>query len=700
MTGMKTTGRIGLFAGTTEGRILAEYLAGTDLETDVFVATEYGREELSQVQGEKLVVFDGRMDEREMEARFLERTYDLVLDATHPYAANVTENIRAACEKTGTKFLRVLRDGGSQFFKASKNRAAGESAARTEDSGPVYVESAEDAVRFLAGTEGNVFVTTGSKELAAFCELPGWEKRVYARVLSLAKVVEECAALGFQGSHLIAMQGPFSEELNTAMLKSVKAAWMVTKESGRAGGFEEKKNAALRLGVGLVIIGRPAEEGISLSAAFKYLEETFHLSIRRQVKIIGAGPGAPALLTAEARRAIGDCDLLAGAKRIVEPLSVFGKPMLFGYSPEMILGFLDEHPEYRKIAAVVSGDTGFYSGAKRLYRALKGIPEIDVELLPGISSMVCFFAKIGKSWENAKLLSLHGRNADLARAVRDHKKVFALLGDEDALKTISAELLSGGFSDVSLTVGENLTLPDETIFSGKPAELSERTVKPLSVILIENPSAGREEICHGLDDSRFIRGQVPMTKMEVRAVSVSKLLLLKNSVIFDVGAGTGSVSVECARLSEEIKVYALERDLEALELLKKNRQKFQLPNMEIIPGDAAQTIPTLPAPTHVFIGGSGGKMGEIIRLVRKKNPGVRVVVNLITVESLARLSEILKEEGIGDAEYTLLSAARSKKAESSHLMMGQNPVWIVSFGGEKGGESNEIESGRDNQTAQ
>ena len=267
--------KIAIFAGTTEGRLLAERLAGSNVRADVFVATEYGKEEIPEAPN--LHVHDGRIDENGMEDLFREKRYDLILDATHPFAKAVTANIREAAKKTDTAFLRILRDGGRSGIQIQTlEEIQGMAADRKNE--PVFVDSVRTAVEFLKMTEGPVFVTTGSKELSAFLELPDWETRVYARVLSMPDVVKTCADMGFYGSHLIAMQGPFSEELNVAMMRSVHAKWMVTKESGKAGGFGEKVSAAKKAGVGLVVIGRPAEDGISLEEGIKYLEKNFSLA--------------------------------------------------------------------------------------------------------------------------------------------------------------------------------------------------------------------------------------------------------------------------------------------------------------------------------------------------------------------------------------------------------------------------------------
>ena len=205
-----------VFAGTTEGYGLCRFLGENQIPVLGCVATEYGAKSLQE--GEFLHVRAGRLTRPEMEELLKRERPQLVLDATHPYAAEVTENIRTACSNTEISCIRVLRND-------------------SEHQQAVYVESTEAAVRYLKETEGKVLLTTGSKELKAFTEIPDYQKRIFARVLSLPSVIEACRELGFEGKNLIAMQGPFSEEMNRAMLRQYDCRYLVTKDSGKAGGY-------------------------------------------------------------------------------------------------------------------------------------------------------------------------------------------------------------------------------------------------------------------------------------------------------------------------------------------------------------------------------------------------------------------------------------------------------------------------------
>ena len=335
-----------VFAGTTEGYALCEFLAENEVSVYACAATEYGGSFLKE--NEFLHVSAGRLKTEDMEELFRKETPEIVLDATHPYAAEVTKNIRAACENTGVRYQRVLRPEGEKSETA------------------VYVESTEKAAEFLCGTEGNIFLTTGSKELAKFTVIPDYKERLFARVLSIPSVISACAELGVEGKHLIGMQGPFSTEINEAMLRQYQCSYLVTKDTGLAGGFPEKMEACRRAGVIPVIIGRPLkEEGLSLLEARVFLAKFFGVSLSQKISLVGIGMGAEKTLTLEGKKAFEEAELLIGARRMTEAVQKPGQAVLHEYRSEKIAEYIKAHPEYRTVAIALSGDVGFYSGAKK-----------------------------------------------------------------------------------------------------------------------------------------------------------------------------------------------------------------------------------------------------------------------------------------------------------------------------------------------
>lgn len=186
-------------------------------------------------------------------------------------------------------------------------------------------------------------------------------------------------------------------------------------------------------------------------------------------------------------------------------------------------------------------------------------------------------------------------------------------------------------------------------------------------------------ITPGIADEEFIRGKVPMTKQEVRAASICKLRLQEDSVVYDVGCGTGSVSVEIARLSPKIKVFALDSNPEAAELTKKNAQKFGLKNIEVLQGEAPQVLENLPAPTHAFIGGSGGKLEEIVKSLCKKNPEIRIVMNAVTFESISQIEKIINQKTLKDYEVVQFFITKSQKIGNHNLLKAENPVFVCAL---------------------
>lgn len=659
--------QIAIFGGTIEGRKLAEAMAGANVTVHVCVATQYGA---SLLPSEKnIVIHAARMEQQEMEHFLRENDIELCLDATHPYAAAVTENIRRACAQAGSDYIRVLRE---------ETEPAG--------GGIVYCEDAEEAADYLSHTTGNIFLTTGSKELDKYTVIPDFGQRCYARVLPAPEVLEKCRQLGLQGRHLIAMQGPFSEEMNEVMLRDCKAEWLVTKSSGRAGGYQEKCEAAVRAGVNIVVIARPGEadaKSCSLEQVLELLQERCGLSRGREAWLVGMGPGGEELLTGQACRILEQCDCIIGARRILDIWPGAGrKPCLSSYRREEILTYLRENPGYRRVALVYSGDIGFYSGARGIQESL--LQEgFSVHRVAGLSAPLYFLDKLGIPWEDVRLLSLHGQRAQILPFILQGEKVCALLGRPQEVGDICGRLAKLGMEKIRVTVGERLSYPEENITQGTAEQLCGRQFDPLSVVLFENPAPVKKRAVPGVEDEAFIRGGVPMTKQEIRTLSLAKLGLCADSVLYDVGAGTGSVSVEAAMLCPEGTVWAIEQKKEGTALIEENRRKFSLGNLEIVEGTAPEAFFDLPAPTHAFIGGSDGRLLEIIEKLRAKNPQVRFVLNAVTLETIAQIQEIMRafpayEENL---EIVQVTVAKARRAGRYHLMNGENPVYIVRFGG-------------------
>lgn len=426
---------------------------------------------------------------------------------------------------------------------------------------------------------------------------------------------------------------------------------------------------------------------------------------KQKISLIGIGMGSRESMTIEAAETVRKCDCMIGAQRMLAAAREvrYGAetqensaeqteqseertnpeiPELCEYNAEKIFAYAEAHPEYSHVAVVLSGDTGFYSGAKKLSGMFASDPgRYEVELIPGISSVVCLAARLKTTWEDGALISLHGQEENFIQTVNRNRKTFLLLGGKDAGGRMVSALKDYGMDDVTVYIGSRLSYPDEKIVWGHPGELTGSEADGLCAAMILNPRPDRRTGPH-IPDEEFIRGKVPMTKAEVRAVSLAQMELTENAVVYDVGAGTGSVSVEAALSGDRIRVYAIEKKTEAVRLLKQNRKKFRTDGIRIIEGEAPEALRELESPTHVFIGGSSGNLREILRLVLEKNPSVRIVVNAISLETVGEAMAAIEEGLLKDAQVTQIMASRSRVLGRYHMMTGQNPVYIISAGGE------------------
>lgn len=649
--------KICIFAGTTEGRDLAMYLSDKPCSVTACVATEYG--EIS-LENTRATIKVGRLDKEEMESLLRQEKFDLVIDTTHPFAQVAQENILASCTSLGVEYMRINRQSEKQ--KGFCN--------------------IEEAIEHLKATTGNILLTTGSKDISKFSVLPDFAKRVYARVLPVEGSIKDCKEAGLEASHIIGMQGSFSEDMNIGMINFLKIKTLVTKNSGGNGGFFEKLSAAEKTNTDLVVINPPKEaQGVTFAQGILAINKRLGIEIKPTIAIIGMGTGSKKHMTQEAIEALEDCQVIIGAKRLTESYKGWNKPIYNSFLAKDIIEILKQNPEYQRIAVVMSGDVGFYSGAKKLYEGLK---DFDIKTVCGISTPVYLCSKLKLPWDDIKLLSLHGKQENLVHYVKTNKRVFALVGGEDGAQNLCKVLCEYGFEGLTVYVGENLASENERITKGTAKEFSLKTFATLSAVIIENSDfSSRQHV--GIADEEFERVEaVPMTKQEIRAVSIAKLKLSINSIVYDIGAGTGSVSVECALNAFAGRVYAIEKNEKALAAILKNKHNFKLQNLEIVNGYAPQILEELETPTHAFIGGSSGNMEEIFDALLKKNSNMRIVINTIALESLSQAIATTEKYGFTNVDIVQINSSKSKKLGRYNMMTAQNPIYIISC--QKGNE--------------
>ena len=392
----------------------------------------------------------------------------------------------------------------------------------------------------------------------------------------------------------------------------------------------------------------------------------------KEINIIGMGMSEKTL-TAEALELIIEADILIGAKRLINEFSHMNKPSFNAYLSNDILEII-EKTDAEKIAILVSGDVGFYSAAEKLVDVLK---DYDPNLVSGISSVSYFFAKCSLPWKDANLISCHGLDTNIVSSVRRNRYTFALTGKN--IPELQKELVKYGFGDLKVWIGENLGSDEESIQESKIANLDGMEFSSLTVLIIENPDFD-SRIRTGIPDEEFIRGKVPMTKSEVRAVCLSKLSLSPTDIAYDIGCGTGSVTIEMAFSAYDGKVYAFDKNEEAIELLNQNCQKFHLDNVEAICGLAPDCLKDLPVPDVAFIGGSSGNMDEIVSYLYGINDKMRFVITAVTLENAMAGLDSLKNVGIS-GDIVQVAVSKGRQIGDLHMLMAQNPIFIISGSG-------------------
>lgn len=662
-----------IFAGTTEGRKLSEHLADAGVCHTVCVATEYG--EMLLKDNPLVKVRRGRMDREQIASFLLEGSYAAVVDATHPYARMVTGNAKWAAQEAGCPYFRLLRETGHGERQ-------------------VQCFGSHDAcAHALLHTRGNILLTTGSKELAKYCMPEGLKDRLYVRVLPAAESLRLCEEQGICGKQVIAMQGPFSVEMNMACIHQFGISCLVTKESGVSGGYYEKLEAASRMGTDVFVIGRPEEEGYSFSELCAELEricgKRLSVPTRMEIVLAGVGMGSSGCLTREVEEAIMDADILFGAGRMVKQYRMEKETIPF-YQAEQIIPHLkklqeNQLPGRTRVAILFSGDSGFYSGCRLVYQALEreireGRLDVSVRILPGISSVSYFAAQTGESYHDAEIYSMHGKPpGGLAGKIKNSPKTFLLMSGVKDVNSLGETLLDAGLASCEVTVGYQLSYGQQQIRTYTPQECLEVQEEGLYTCLIKNPEAGKRKLTHGIRDDAFLRERVPMTKEEVRSVSICKLHLHEGAVAYDIGSGSGSIAVEMADLSDKIQVYAIEKKREAVSLIHRNIEKFSLHNITVLESEAPEGLAELPAATHAFIGGSGGKLREIISTLYQKNPAMRIVLNAITLETACEVKDILSAYPVKDAEFVQMQVNRVMQRGRYHMPKAENPIWIAAF---------------------
>ncbi len=401
------------------------------------------------------------------------------------------------------------------------------------------------------------------------------------------------------------------------------------------------------------------------------------------VHVVGLGM-SPADLTPGALEIIREAQVLVGGRRL---LSYFpdhpAKKIPLGKDPEGVLQQLPELAATMRVVVLASGDPNFYGVAPLVVKVLG--PE-HVVVHPNVTAVQAAGARLKISWQDAVVVSLHGRGlAPLAAAVGRAAKLIIYTDPEHTPGAIGRFLLEQGRTEARLWVLEDLGQATERVSRLTPEEAAGMEFSPLNLVVVLDESPGPQEsqpgagaLHLGLPEEALAHEAGLITKSEVRAVVLAKLELHPGLVLWDVGAGCGSVSLEASLLLPGGQIFAVERDPARAAQIRANREKFGVGNLEVVSGDAPEILPGLPRPQRVFVGGGGARVGDILKTAMScLEPGGKVVLTAARLETLESARRTLAAAG-WPVEVVHLQVSRSRPLREGSYLQALNPVWIIS----------------------
>jgi precorrin-6Y C5,15-methyltransferase (decarboxylating) len=397
----------------------------------------------------------------------------------------------------------------------------------------------------------------------------------------------------------------------------------------------------------------------------------------KKIYVIGAGVEGQEGFPRRVLELIGKADLLLGGERQLELFPDFpGEKVTIGSNLGEVVERLKKNE--RRAVVLASGDPLFFGIGRYL---LRNLPDEELEFVPNVSSVQYAFAKIKEPWDDAVFVSAHGRGLTGAvdRIVANDKAA-VLTDEENTPKAIAAELIERGRDGYAAWLCENLGTAEERIIATDVKGLLEIEAAPLNVlILIKEYEAGGDEYVPtlGIPDEEFASIKKLITKEEIRVVTLAKLKLRHDMTLWDLGAGSGSVSIEADHLLPNGRIFAVERNPQCIEFIKENLNKFNARHVTLVEGEAPECLETLPDPDRVFIGGSGGNLWEILEAVDLRLPAEgRVVINAVTLDTLTAATEYFDNAGY-QVEVTTVNIARTRPLTDYKMFEAYNPVYII-----------------------
>ena len=410
--------------------------------------------------------------------------------------------------------------------------------------------------------------------------------------------------------------------------------------------------------------------------------------MQSRIHIIGLGVEGRESLSNKALKLVESASLLIGGERHLDEFPEFkGERFILRSNLKEMLEVINNLSRLTShvspVVVLASGDPSLFGIADYLIRNLG---RDAVEIIPNVSAMQWAFAKAKVSWSDARIVSSHGRGMDkVLEAAREAEKIGVFTSNGDEPSEIAKLLIDNGLNGFTAYICEDLGMETEKVLEMPLSDVSGKSFAALNVMVLVKttppctplPRGGERGVVFGLPASEFTHSKGLITKEEVRAVTLAKLRLRDDSVVWDIGAGSGSVGIEAARLCNNGKVFAIEKEPERVAHIYENIKKFGIANMIVLEGKAPEGLDGFSDPDAVFIGGSGGNLSDILDVVKARlRPSGRIVINAITLETLHEATTGLKERGF-EVDVVSLNIARSKDLIGMKMFEAENPVFII-----------------------
>ncbi len=637
--------RVMLFAGIEEAVSLCEKLSELDMIIDVYGESSK-IEELYPIKN-NVHIHIGEITLESIKQEYEKIEPDAVVDGAHIADVSIHEALKEV----------VL---SKKYIKLREEREKLEA---------MYCDNMRDVVAVVNRTRSNVYFTTGDIGLSDISGVIESRKRVYIDLPKGNSYLRRAAASGISVSRINDIFDYTEEELE-GIIKDNAIKYVVARDDDSKQRLQVMYNVSKKTNI-IMIVLRSAETSYTVDEVVKKVKE---INDVKQVYIIGAGVGNPKNMTVEACEAIEKCEVVIGDEELITLLGINNKELHFAHKVDEIKEFINSH-FYNRLAVVTQGDVCLLNGIAEFTREMKGC---NVTVIQGVSSIAYLAARLGIDWINS--VAADSTRDNILKTVAENRRVFAFTdGNANALLRMMKD---NGFENVAVCAAERLSLPDEKITTGYVYELADCEFDALTLMYFENPRYGKASSI--INEDSIITGNMHLLNKNLRAVIMRDMDLRANEVVFDIGAGCGAMAVEMALMCNKSRIYAIDKNMLAIDLIERNCALYTISNVRTAAGDAADVTVSLPKPDAVLIESYNGDAAELIKALGHKNT-IRVVVVTRGLDTAYKLMEIMHKNYFEGIELKQISIAEGKKHGKGTNMVHEDTCFIVKGVGEIAG---------------